>query len=75
MRQWGTFAWFSARPALSAAAAATFLLLAVLIAGGWLPRAEPGTVSQREAIAMAVVCAVIAGYFVRCVRVGWRRGK
>ena len=68
MRSWGTYAYFRTRPALSVVVAVVFMGLAVLIAGGWLPRAEAGAVSRGESIAMAVVCSLLAGFFLRCAR-------
>ncbi len=71
----GTTAVFSARPVLSSGLAVAFVVAAVSFAVGWLPRAAPAEVSRGEAIVMAVACSVIAGYFARCARLGWRRRR
>jgi multisubunit Na+/H+ antiporter MnhB subunit len=73
LRNFGTSAVFSARPALSAGLAIAFVVAAVLFALGWLPRSSPHEVSRGEAILMSVACAVIAAYFARCARIGWQR--
>jgi len=73
LRNLGSTAVFSARPALSAGLSVAFVLAAVLFAVGGLPRTNPAEVSRGEAIVIAVACAVIAGYFARCARLGWRR--
>ena len=73
LRNLGTTQIFSARPALSACLALAFLAATALFAIGWLPRAAPAEVTRGETIVMAVACAVIAGYFARCARLGRRR--
>ncbi|HET7203792.1 MAG TPA: hypothetical protein VFI92_10540 [Steroidobacteraceae bacterium] len=73
LRNLGTTELFSARPALSSGLAVVFVVAGALFAAGWLPRTAPAEVSRGEAIVMAVACAVIAGYFARCARIGWQR--
>jgi hypothetical protein len=57
----GTSTFFSSRPALSATAAAAFVVLGLA-----------HEVGRGEAILMSVACGVIAGYFAHCARIGWR---
>jgi hypothetical protein len=68
----GTSTFFSSRPALSATAAAAFVVLGLAFLNGWLPRTAPHEVGRGEAILMSVACGVIAGYFAHCARIGWR---
>ncbi|MCE3284673.1 MAG: hypothetical protein K0R70_929 [Steroidobacteraceae bacterium] len=73
MLRLGTSTFFRSRPALSATAAAVFAVLGLAFLIGWLPRAAPHEVGRGETILMTVACVVIAGYFVWCARMGWRR--
>ena len=75
LRNLGTSAVFSARPALSSGLAIAFVVAAVLFALGWLPRSAPHEVSRGEAILMSVACFVISAYFARCARIGWQRHR
>jgi hypothetical protein len=73
LRNLGTSEVFIARPVLSSGLAIVFVVVAVLFAIGWLPRTALAEIARGEAIVMTVACGVIAGYFARCARLGWRR--